>query len=1291
MATITARSSGNASSGATWIGGVTPGPADDVVIPSGATVTVDGASSWRSFLVQVGGTLVIADGGTLTFSADSLVRGLNYGRADRLVVAAGGTLQHDAPGDVNLHLGGDWYEMGRFVCNGTAGKRATVRRKAGNAASHLTIVNGPAGAPVTGAALVSFAYCDLADVSLDVTFKHPGDGGMIASDLDHCTVTRPRKWFAMQTSGGAATADYVRHRVVGTTFGGFAQAPGAVMFRLLTASHALGEKALVFEDNAFGRGGVRIESFNANPGAASAANVSIRRNVFEHNVTLGSASAPFGDGAIGENFRYIRQSDAGPGNYELHGFEDDPFLLFHDEGDGYGNPHYYALGGTSTIRRGTWDYVGPYGVDNGDPIDVFAGGQCTATHGLVLRAGPGVSAGSLWSLTNTANPSATPGRLDIDRFTIYSPRGYSGVMLAERPYIGTVTGLVKVRNTLCWSDVPGGGGNFLGSNVADEIPQDYAKAADFHHNAMYGLGTYAANRIGAASGVSLKGFNGVRMSAAPTALDLAAPPGFAHPERNFLWWCRVERGHNAGDDIADALAGLADLKADTSLIADLRTKVRAGFATSNPALAGAASDGGTIGAIGAGVAPPVPTIQTGRTGPHDPSIAGYDPADDHTPDFGGFTFFSEAPAGNPLKELVRRVDSDPAYRHSDAIMACYAPGGLASYAGLMPGWAWYGTAASNNRFAGFGLSVVDSGTDALLPVTYRAEPVADWDADTIYSEPLGAAFPADARVQGHNGNVPPSVPVIANYGVADAHAMVVDRATGRVYETYHTYKHPTDGWIAASGWYYDMNTGDWCPGVPESDPRHVPAGKHRFPATLVNAAGLPMLPLMLRYDEVYTAGEVKHAIGVTLPNVKIAGTWTWPARGMAYMNLNRWGGPWGMTIPYGGRFRLRASWYHANVRDAGGGLVAGPDTPAGGWGQGALVILKAMKEYGLIVTDGGMNFDLWAVQDSRWPWAGDLADLQSVRCDRFEVVDFEDDLLDISVAPEMAAPGVERTVSITYRGWERHPEEHPGRPEYVLPGYDADDQKSRPYQYAVELLDQVSKEYLGNTGTSTRGDGLLYGIFARMTPGAPTVTFKVTPGMENRRFFPFTSPGFGSPWAYGDGVPFFKTSETPLSLAITPSPATVPPGGTRQFTATASGCGQGEAWWYSDFPDTNGYATPPWASPMDRASGLFSDLGTASSGTITAWSLADPNVTTTASVRIGAASVSDDGPAPPPVPPVPQPATSTLLEPLHPEDAIATSPSPGLHKPLTNRSDSQSKRDPRPKRDSPSSVDRLSA
>ena len=97
-----------------------------------------------------------------------------------------------------------------------------------------------------------------------------------------------------------------------------------------------------------------------------------------------------------------------------------------------------------------------------------------------------------------------------------------------------------------------------------------------------------------------------------------------------------------------------------------------------------------------------------------------------------------------------------------------------------------------------------------------------------------------------------------------------------------------------------------------------------------DAAGLPIIPLTLRLDEI-TSGTIRHALRVTLSNSLIHASSVWPGSSHA--------SPWG-KIPYGTRFRLRKD------------IDISHHSPT------AKVLLKQLKEYGLFLADGGANWEV---------------------------------------------------------------------------------------------------------------------------------------------------------------------------------------------------------------------------------------------------------------------------------------------------------------------------------------------
>lgn len=194
--------------------------------------------------------------------------------------------------------------------------------------------------------------------------------------------------------------------------------------------------------------------------------------------------------------------------------------------------------------------------------------------------------------------------------------------------------------------------------------------------------------------------------------------------------------------------------------------------------------------------------------------------------------------------------------------------------------------------------------------------------------PLGA----DTKVEG------------GQWKSGDRHTVVVNADTCRLYETWATRRTASGGWAAGSG-------ASWLLG---SD------ALRRKGWTSADAAGLPILPGLLRYGEA-EAGTIDHAIRFTTDVTDR--TFLWPARHQA-------GGVSDHNYPpMGARFRLKANFViAANLR---------PDTKA---------ILQAMKKYGLVLADNGSAWFFQGTSDARW--SNDMLDqLKQVPASAFEAVD----------------------------------------------------------------------------------------------------------------------------------------------------------------------------------------------------------------------------------------------------------------------------------------------------------------
>jgi hypothetical protein len=128
--------------------------------------------------------------------------------------------------------------------------------------------------------------------------------------------------------------------------------------------------------------------------------------------------------------------------------------------------------------------------------------------------------------------------------------------------------------------------------------------------------------------------------------------------------------------------------------------------------------------------------------------------------------------------------------------------------------------------------------------------------------------------------------------------------------------------------------------------------------TSADAAGLPIFPGLVRYDEV-AAGEINHAIRVTFDVTRDA--WIHPASHCASSETNPNAPPMGL------RLRLKAGYDTSQLT-----------------GQAA-VIATALKRYGFIVADNGSNWYFQGTSDSRWN-DDNLSQLKAIPGSAFEVV-----------------------------------------------------------------------------------------------------------------------------------------------------------------------------------------------------------------------------------------------------------------------------------------------------------------
>jgi hypothetical protein len=216
------------------------------------------------------------------------------------------------------------------------------------------------------------------------------------------------------------------------------------------------------------------------------------------------------------------------------------------------------------------------------------------------------------------------------------------------------------------------------------------------------------------------------------------------------------------------------------------------------------------------------------------------------------------------------------------------------------------------------------------------------------SDDVGYPFGNDTKIEGGRSSG------------GDRHAIVVDRSTCRLYETWATFPQRGTVWTAGSGATWRLTSN-----------KLRPQGW-----TSADAAGLPILPGLLRYGEV-RSGRVDHAIRFTTDVTDQRHIW--PARHDAGSVANR------AYPPMGARFRLKASFpissYRADTR----------------------TVLRAMQRYGLVLADNGSPWYFQGTADNRWP-SRLLDQLKSVPASAFEAVD---------TAPLRVRPGSAQARAVT--------------------------------------------------------------------------------------------------------------------------------------------------------------------------------------------------------------------------------------------------------------------------------------
>lgn len=192
----------------------------------------------------------------------------------------------------------------------------------------------------------------------------------------------------------------------------------------------------------------------------------------------------------------------------------------------------------------------------------------------------------------------------------------------------------------------------------------------------------------------------------------------------------------------------------------------------------------------------------------------------------------------------------------------------------------------------------------------------------------------------------PTVPLIEGGpdSTGDRHILVLDTDNCMLHEVFDAWPDGNGGWDAGSGAIFDLNSN-----------LLRPAGW-----TSADAAGLPILPGLVRYDEV-ASGEISHAIRFTADATQKA--YVWPARHYASSITDPDYPPMGLRV------RLKANF------------------DISGYSSEVQVILTAMKIYGMMLADNGSAWYISGVPDERWDNDMLVSELGQIPGSAFEAVD----------------------------------------------------------------------------------------------------------------------------------------------------------------------------------------------------------------------------------------------------------------------------------------------------------------
>jgi hypothetical protein len=227
--------------------------------------------------------------------------------------------------------------------------------------------------------------------------------------------------------------------------------------------------------------------------------------------------------------------------------------------------------------------------------------------------------------------------------------------------------------------------------------------------------------------------------------------------------------------------------------------------------------------------------------------------------------------------------------------------------------------------------VVVGSSQAKVPITFT-----DYGEE---SDPGPYPVPGNAPIEGQLASG-------AAFG-GDRHVLVIDRDANRLYEMGNAYPQADGSWKASGGAVFRLDSNSV---RPTAEPGWTSA----------DAAGLPIFPGLVRYDEAIS-GVIRHAFRFTVSSTRRA--YVPPATHWASSSTNA------SLPPMGMRVRLKASYVIPSS-----------------FSTESRAILQAMKTYGMLVADNGSNWYVSGTPDDRWNNDKLVSELGSVKGGSFEVV-----------------------------------------------------------------------------------------------------------------------------------------------------------------------------------------------------------------------------------------------------------------------------------------------------------------